>query len=390
MTKKRAVAWLICFALVILAPLPVYRLAGERLDVENTENRQMAQRPSFGKASVQAYLDGNLAFRDCVREVWNNLKAYPGLYTSYYNDHLPFRSQLIELGSLASVNLFKDAAADTVMLGKKDWLFYTDEESVEDYKGTNLYSEQELEQIRDNMVSTRDYLDARGIEFVLMIPSNKETIYSEYLPDYVKKRGETTRAQQVVDCLQEAGIRICYPQEELMAYQDQFDLYWHYDTHWNSLGAYIGARALLKELGISIPEVEELSIEQDAFSPYDLAGMMNLKGYYEKNRPADVSYNVSGYPENGRVSLKLEDATELIYQSQAPDGRRLFLVRDSFAWGMASVLASQFSYTYMPHWNGCFEPSMIEREQPDIFVFELVERRLNYLLSFRLSEDLGE
>ena len=92
MTKKRAAAWLICFALVILAPLPAYRLAGERLDVENTENRQMAQRPSFGKASVQAYLDGNLAFRDCVREVWNNLKAYPGLIPAIITTICPFEA----------------------------------------------------------------------------------------------------------------------------------------------------------------------------------------------------------------------------------------------------------------------------------------------------------
>lgn len=389
MTKKRAAAWLICFALVILVPLPAYRLVGERLESENTENRQLARRPSFGKASVQAFLDGNLAFGECVKEVWENLKAYPGLYTSYYNDHLPFRSRLIELGSLASVNLFKDAAADTVMLGKEDWLFYTDEESVEDYKGTNLYSTQELEQIRDNMVATRDYLDARGIDFVLMIPSNKESIYSEHLPDYVTKRGEMTRAQQVVTCLREAGVRVCYPREELLAYKDRYDIYWHYDTHWNSLGAYIGARALLAELGVSIPVVEDLSVEQNAFSPYDLAGMMNLKGYYEENRLPEVGYDVYGYPENGRTALKLEDATELIYQSQAPDMRRLFLVRDSFAGGMAPVLASQFSYTFMPHWNGCFAPSMIEEQQPDIFVLELVERRLDYLLTFRLSEERG-
>ena len=82
-----------------------------------------------------------------------------------------------------------------------------------------------------------------------------------------------------------------YPREELLEYKDQYSLYWHYDTHWNYLGGYIGAKALLKELGIEIPEVEELTITQNASSGYDLAGMMNLRRYYEENKPADaVSY----------------------------------------------------------------------------------------------------
>ena len=135
-----------------------------------------------------------------------------------------------------------------------------------------------------------------------------------------------------------------------------------------------------------MPEVEELSIVQDDFSGYDLAGMMNLRSYYEKNRPADVNYTVSGYPTNNMTVLQAIDATELIYQSDAPDPRRLFMVRDSFAGGMAPVLASSFSYTYMPHWNGCFEQSMIDEQQPDIFVYEVVERRLDILLTFRLSD----
>ena len=58
----------------------------------------------------------------------------------------------------------------------------------------------------------------------------------------------------------------------------------------------------------------------------------------------------------------------------------------SFAGAMAHILASNFAYTYMPHWNGGFDPAQIEEQQPDIFVYELVERRLDALLTFRLSE----
>ena len=69
-----------------------------------------------------------------------------------------------------------------------------------------------------------------------------------------------------------------------MAYKDQYDLYWHYDTHWNYLGGYIGAKALLRELGVEIADVEDLTISQNDFSGYDLANMMNLKNYYQKEQ----------------------------------------------------------------------------------------------------------
>ena len=372
MTRGKAAAWLICFVLLLAGPGAVYFFARPLLNAENTENRQLAEMPSLSFAGG--------------KELADSLKAFPSLFNSFYNDHVPFRSQLIELNSILNVELLGDSASDSVVLGKDNWLFYTDEESIEDYKGTNLYTEEELALIRDNCLASKAYLESRGIEFVVLIPSNKEDIYSDYLPDYIEKRGELTRAQQVTDCLREAGIRVVYPRQELLEYSGQYDLYWHYDTHWNSLGAYIGAKALLAELGVQTPEVEELSIVQDDFSGYDLAGMMNPRSYYEKTRPADVNYTVSGYPTNNMTVLQAIDATELIYQSDAPDPRRLFMVRDSFAGGMAPVLASSFSYTYMPHWNGCFEESMIDEQQPDIFVYEVVERRLDILLTFRLSD----
>ena len=372
MTKGKSAAWLICFALMLLGPGAVYFFARPYLNTENTENRQLAEMPSLSFDSLKGLSD--------------SLQAFPSLFNSFYNDHVPFRSQLIELNSILSVELFGDSASDSVVLGKDNWLFYTDEESIEDYKGTNLYTQEELDVIRDNCLASKEYLEKRGIEFVVLIPSNKEDIYSDKLPDYITKRGELTRAQQVVDCLRDAGIRVVYPREELLEYKDEYDLYWHYDTHWNNLGAYIGARALLEELGVDVPEVEELTLTPSTFSGYDLAGMMNLRSYYENTRPADVNYDISGYETNNMTVLQAVDATELIYQSDAPDKRRLFMVRDSFAGSMAPVLASNFSYTYMPHWNGCFEQSMIDEQQPDIFVYEVVERRLDILLTFRLSE----
>ena len=56
-----------------------------------------------------------------------------------------------------------------------------------------------------------------------------------------------------------------------MAYKDQYDLYWHYDTPLELSGRLYRRKALLRELGVEIADVEALTISQNDFSGYDLA-----------------------------------------------------------------------------------------------------------------------
>lgn len=367
MNKKGAAAWLICFALLLLLPRAVWWAAKDRFAAEATENLTATEAPKFPGGDY---------------------REFPGLFENYYNLNVPFRSQLITLNSLADVVLFRERSVnDKVVIGDQNWLFYSAESDIEDYKGTNLFTPGQLEQIADQLVASRDYLAQRGTEFVLFLAPNKESVYGEkLLPSYYRK-GELSRAQQLVSYLQKnTDIRVVYPLSEMLAYQDDYSLYWHYDTHWNAAGGYIGARALLKELGIAIPPIEEMTLTPDSYSGYDLARMMNLQKYYEEKKPADMNYIVTGYNGNNLQAILVDDATALIYHSDAPDERKLFLVRDSFAGGMAGVLASNFRDTYMPHWNGFFTQSQIEEQDPDVFVLEVVERRLDYLETFCLAQ----
>lgn len=367
MKKKNAVIWLICFAIVLLLPRVIWTFAADRFETDATENSLSAEAPRLTK---------------------ENYKEYAPMLEGYYNNNVPFRSQLITFNSLMDLNFFREKSInDKVVVGSGDWLFYSAESDIDDYKGSNLYSQQELEEIADNLLTSKAFLDSRGIEFVLFLPPNKETIYGEeHLPSYYKK-GEVTRVEQLVNYLQEnTDIRVVYPAEEMRAYKDNWSLYWHYDTHWNAAGGYIGGSALLKELGIEMPPAEEMTYTPDDFSGYDLARMMNLQQYYEEKKPKDINYIVTGYNGNNLQAVSIDDATALVYHSDAPDERKLFMVRDSFAGGMAGVIASNFRDTYMAHWNGFFEQSMVDEQNPDIFVLEVVERRLDYLKTFRLFD----
>lgn len=367
MNKKIAAAWCICFAALLLLPRVVWMTAQDKFATDATENTVSAPAPKLTR---------------------DNYREYPAALEGYYNNNVPFRSQLISLNSQLDLNVFKEKSVnDKVVVGDKDWLFYSAESNISDYKGSNLFTEEQLAQIADNLMTSKAFLENRNCEFVFFMPPNKETIYGEeYLPSYYKK-GELTRAQQLVSYLKEnTDIRVVYPEEEMKAYKDDYALYWHYDTHWNASGGYIGAKALLKELGIEIPAAEDVTFTQDDFSGYDLARMMNLQEYYEENKPKDINYIVSGFDPHNMQVVSLDDPTALVYHSDSPDERRFFMVRDSFAGGMAGVLASNFRDSYMAHWNGFFEQSMVDEQNPDVFVLEVVERRLDYLYTFRLSD----
>lgn len=367
MKKNTAAAWLICFTLLLLLPRAVWMTASDKFKTDATENTVAAQMPKLSK---------------------ENWKEFASSFENYYNSNVPFRSQLISFNSLTDLTVFREKSInDKVVVGSDDWLFYSAESDIDDYKGSNLFTQQQLEVIADNLLTSKTYLDNRGIEFVLFIPPNKETIYGEeHLPSYYQK-AEQTRAEQLISYLKEnTDIRVVYPEEEMKAYKDAYSLYWHYDTHWNAAGGYIGAKALLAELGIDLPSAEDMTYTQDDFSGYDLARMMNLQPYYEKKRPKDINYIVTGYNGNNLQAVSIDDATALVYHSDAPDERKLFMVRDSFAGGMAGPVAASFRDTYMAHWNGFFSQSMIDEQAPDVFVLEVVERRLDYLNTFRLSD----
>ncbi len=367
MKKKMASAWIACFGLLLLLPGAVWSVTKDHFQTEASEKTVSTELPKLTK---------------------ENYREYAAAAENAFNASVPFRSQLITLASLTDVNLFREKSInDKVVIGDDNWLFYSMESNIADYKGTNLFTEDELTQIAAQLTVTAEWLERQGSEFVLFIAPNKETVYGgDYLPAYYKK-GELTRARQLVDYLREnTDVRVVYPEEEMRAYKDEHALYWHYDTHWNAAGGYIGARALLSELGIGIPPLEEVTLTPDDYSGYDLARMMNLQDYYEKKMPAEENYVVTGYPDNNLQAVSLDDATALVYHSDAPDKRRLFMVRDSFGVGMAGPVAANFADSYMAHWNGFFEQSMVEEQKPDVFVLELVERRLDYLLTFCLSD----
>lgn len=347
--------------------MAAYRYA----DTANTENREMAPFPVI------------------TAENYTNIA---GQFESYINDRLPFRKALINMNSMIDLEVFRKSSNPVVAIGSDNWLFYdaySDGDPMGHYRGEYLLSEEELEQIAQNCIKNRDILAADSTEFVIMIIPNKERVYFEYLPSKYGKPAPDYRTLQVVNYLKEnTDLRVIYVYEDLMQARQELkeDIYYRTDTHWNDLGAYVGTTALMKELGVSLPDItsEKVHIIEQEPEGGDLAGMINLVKELGKY---DHKYQVEGFEDHNVINEEWDFNQMFRYRAQDADPRKLYVNRDSFGTAMAPYIAAGFNESCMRHRNTYTYQDYLA-EDPDIYVFETVERRIYELFSLDvLAED---
>lgn len=281
------------------------------------------------------------------------------------------------------INKMGTSTTDKVILGKEGWLFYngpanTDADNIADYQGSNLFTEDELEKIKKNFETTRKNLEAKGIQFVLMLIPNKENVYAEYMPDAYGKVAETTRIEQVTEYLREhTDVNVVYPMEEMQqtkADYPQYDLYTYLGTHWNSLGAYVGAKTLLEQVDVTLPEISSLKLKYTKEGDADLSDMLGTTEQMQDN-----NYEISGYSDHEVTNITWDETTEFRCSTTEADERKYLMVRDSFTTAMVPYIASNFNDSYFIHMTQ-YDGSIIEKEQPDIVVYEFIERFAGALL----------
>ncbi len=364
MSKRKSFIWIVLFLIALASPPFTFFFLGPYIDAVNYENRNIEAKPVL---------------------TLKNYVSFPQEYETYYNDNIPFRNQLIQLTSKIDFFLFRQSSNDNVDIGKGGWLFYCNDEDhnpVEQSLGYWHFTQEELRTIAENLVVTKESLNKKGIEFVLFIAPNKETIYGDYLPDYYQVRNNYTSTDQMVDYLREnTDIRVVYPKEELLEMRREnpdIVLYHKLDTHWNFAGGYIGANSLARELGIGMPLLSEVTIEQQFASSGDLTNMLNIS-----IENGDIDYNITNISALNTENEKWDFLTEFIYHTPGADQRKLFVCRDSFATSLAPALATQFEESLWVH-GSIFEQQRVLDYNTNIFVYETVERYENSLLNFRI------
>lgn len=361
MKIKKSIRFVLFFACLV-APVLTFPFMKRYVDTKNYENRTLAERPRLFSS-------------------FSELESFSERYDRYFNDHLPYKNQLVSLHSLqneclgAGTTVVEYQQQDTsVIRGKEKWLFYgtsfAEEQSVNDYLGGNLYEDSRLAEIAEGYVLLHDKLKALGKELVVFYAANKEQVYPEYMPDSLR-RASYSRTDQLADYIrQNTDVPLIYAKEALQKEKQNHRLFYKYDTHWNDLGGFVGRQLIHQYFHgeyISLDDVEYSVADRNVSG--DLADLLAMRSRYKD----DVSYRI----DDKRLESKhkfLEDGEDYYrFSSDAKDQRSVLMLMDSFGTAMIGILHDFGKVTFIKNEEDFLR--FFESEDPDIVLLEIVERR---------------
>lgn len=317
-------------------------------------------------------------------QTWAALWQFPALYAAYFGDHFGFRGDLIRLHALAIYRGLGISPSGSVLVGRDNWLYYADDYSLEDYRSLRPFTQAELERWREALAEQQTWLAKRNTRLLVVLACDKYVIYPEYLPSSIHRVPGPYRVDQLADYLREhSDIPVVALRDPLMEAKARDRVYHRTDTHWNDRGAHVGYLEITTRLHEWFPGVEPQP--RDAFKPvaavsegWDLARMMGLEDIVPEENlslaprtPRRARVVELDHPDalwnNGRIALERDDAL-------LP---RAVILRDSFFSALVPFLAEHFRRSLFL-WQYYWDEPLIEREKPDVVIFEITSRRLQW------------
>lgn len=364
--KKRDSILTIIFLLIIFG-FPLVSLGRDALNLAVPEDT----------SAQQAVLEGNgtLANKDEAEQEEQDNGVTEG--EEEFSAMVRFRNSLSNFSShLIGTPYFIDANSEltyalsggtyiesnSVILGDNNFLFYkatTDGDPVSDYKGTNLFDDEELVAIGNNLLNIRNELSSRGIDFYVLAIPNKSQVYDRYMPVTIYRDSEYSRGMQLRDFITaNSDIEYIYPINELKELSQNQQAYYFADTHETEIGAFtVYGQFCERRYGFSQPQSE---------AAYRIA----LEGY-----TGDL-----GLISNVKTLEKL-DTIVAFYQTDEESYRkheRLLFIGDSFTGYLSNIAYYDFDAVKRVGADE-FTMSLLDEFNPDVVIFESAERRIEVL-----------
>lgn len=319
-----------------------------------------------------------------------SIKSFPRGFEAWFNDHVGFRRQFIQAWNMARVSGLATEAAGRlhagqagqcpVIVGRNGWLFYSGEGVIDDYRCTRPFTAAELDEWKSALTARRQWLEARGIRYIVMVAPNKHTIYAEFLPRSVNRVGSKSRLDQLIEHLSGPdGVEIVDLRDALHEGKRHRRTYHQTDTHWNDYGAWLGYQQLIGRLQPWFPQVSPHSL--DAFEIVDHERERNDLAAMLDSPLAHREKSIHLLPRRPRRAVLPEfgtaGETEPARTSRCPDAEldSAVVLHDSFLVALGPFLSEHFQQVEYV-WTTDFPAYLIERERPQVVIHQFVERKL--------------
>lgn len=380
--KLRRFAWLdglliIVFAILLWMPTVDYFVHVDRAQAPD-ENRLPAPSPRLGRldvAGARTFLAGTEA---------------------YFNDHFGFRRQLIRWNHQWKDRLYRSGrSADQVIVGQNGWLFFTEGQMIEHFLGLEQFTPRQLQAWQRLLERRRDWLAARGIKYLFVVPPDKQSVYPENLPAWLldaRPAGHPTKLDQFLEYMKaHSTVEVLDLRPALLAGKKIAPTYLQNDTHWNWYGGFLGSQEMIKALSHQMPDLPPLRMEDFDWTNApaaggDMARILGKKEQPEKNnfvftpKPplvAPQSWQITNIIRirNPNDQAKVNYLVENTNLANQPVD--LVVFHDSFGKAFRQFLGYSFHRIVFVWENKEFNPRIITDNHPQIVISEMLERYFN-------------
>lgn len=320
------------------------------------------------------------------------LDKFPSQFEAAYNDRFGLRSWLVQGHARAIYHGLGTSPSPKVVLGRDGWLYFAD--SLREHQGFSDLPEKTIERWLREFSIKQKYLAARGIKYLIVIPPNKEAIYPNYLPSRFQPVRKNLYVKQLLARVPpDSGLEILDLRKSLWEAKPLGNLYYKTDTHWNTLGAFCAASAVVERLQKWFPQLhpftppsESLQLEEP-FSG-DLAKMAGLEDLVKEK--ISMVPNLHTEAEKARMIFPSEKLRSLLAETPAArepsspqTALKIFVTGDSFSIFLSYYLAPYFQRTVavrpLTPYPAGFQrliPEILDAEKPDIYIEEILDRML--------------
>lgn len=328
----------------------------------------------------------------------HSLESFPDKYARYYSDHFRYRKLLFRWNSLFHTYVLRcSSMPDNVVFGKEGYLFLIKPGVDKFYRHLPVFTEAEMQRISERLDHRKQWLAERGIDYYLIVPPLKATMYPEMLPDKFRKVDELSELDDLKNYLEKhCSVKLIDIRQQLAEAKKVRDIYYKTDIHWNPWGGFVGYRALMNEMLKDHPELGsacragDYTVQLDTNDNGDLALQIALNDKLTRVTPMmipRVPFRARALPEEALPASAFFKYKPVFTMGPDPEAPKLLMFRDSFAVYLMPYLNEHFSRSVYV-WTPILIPDIVEKEKPDIVVQEIMELFLPDLLEDKLTDPL--
>ncbi|MBV9758906.1 MAG: hypothetical protein JO047_17810 [Alphaproteobacteria bacterium] len=309
------------------------------------------------------------------------LADYPQRFGAFFADRFGLRRELVGLRARLALEPLQQSPSPMVIVGRHGWLFYAGNSSLENWLHRLPFSPAELEQWTARLAERERWFAAHGIAYLFVVAPDKQTIYPEYMPRYLRSDAGTTRLDQL--SAQLAGDARWFDLRPTLREAKAGSLvYFRTDTHWNGRGAYAAYRAIMERLRLPALTRSDAVLRQVSH-PTDLARMSGIAATEPDAvlPPACAVARPTTF-DAARLAPVRPGPVEPAFKVPATDCAgghgRLLIFHDSFALPMSRYLSETFARAVFVWRRPTLAQiqAMVAAEQPTVVIEQRVERFL--------------